>query len=309
MNRNPDSGAVPPKVSIGMPVYNGERFIRQAIESILAQSYPHFELIISDNASTDRTQEICAEYAQRDPRICYIRHERNMGAAWNFRFVLDAGRHEFFMWAACDDYRADSFLDRAVDMLGNDQSLACALGSIVFILEDGGNVVHEIHAERLFRAGDLRGFFLARELYFKCMFMYGLFRKEHLLKADWSLLADTDFWWNDALFLCSMVRYGGLRMFRGAPTMYRVNWASKVASVASRRFWWLYRITGLHPVSYYRAYFRLSRGGSRAWITLLIPVKLIKSMVEFHWFAMVKLRARIRTLGWPDRTDKRHRGV
>ncbi|MEM4134638.1 MAG: glycosyltransferase, partial [Candidatus Micrarchaeia archaeon] len=78
-----------PLVSIGMPVYNGERFIRQALDSLLAQDYENFELIISDNASEDKTPEICLEYAARDKRIRYYRNEKNMGAAWNFKRVFD----------------------------------------------------------------------------------------------------------------------------------------------------------------------------------------------------------------------------
>ena len=72
-----------PLVSIGMPVYNSEQHIRQALDSVLAQDYEHFELIISDNASTDRTREVCLEYAARDKRIRYYQNERNMGIAWN----------------------------------------------------------------------------------------------------------------------------------------------------------------------------------------------------------------------------------
>src|SRR4030066_62015 len=88
-----------PTVSIGMPVYNGEPYIRAALESLLAQTFTDFELIISDNASTDATESICREYAARDSRIDYVRHEKNQGASANFQFVLDQARGEFFIWA------------------------------------------------------------------------------------------------------------------------------------------------------------------------------------------------------------------
>ena len=93
-----------PLVSIGMPVYNGEHFIRRALDSLLAQDYENFELVISDNASTDGMQEICVEYAVRDERIRYYRNERNMGAAWNFNRVFELSSGEYFMWATHDDY-------------------------------------------------------------------------------------------------------------------------------------------------------------------------------------------------------------
>lgn len=93
-----------PLVSIGLPVYNGEQYIRQTLDSLLAQDYEHFELIISDNASSDSTQEICLEYLARDERIRYYRNDVNMGAAWNYNRVFELSSGEYFMWAAHDDY-------------------------------------------------------------------------------------------------------------------------------------------------------------------------------------------------------------
>lgn len=100
-----------PRVSIGMPVFNGEQFIRSALDSLLGQSFHDFELIISDNASTDGTERICCEYAARDQRINYVRQPTNLGAAANFKFVLDEARGEYFMWAACDDTRSPDFIE------------------------------------------------------------------------------------------------------------------------------------------------------------------------------------------------------
>lgn len=91
-------------VSIGLPVYNGEQYIRHALDSLLAQDYENFELIISDNASTDGTQKICLEYMARDKRVQYHRNEMNMGAAWNYNRVFELSSGEYFMWAANDDY-------------------------------------------------------------------------------------------------------------------------------------------------------------------------------------------------------------
>ncbi|MGI8733566.1 MAG: glycosyltransferase family 2 protein [Pyrinomonadaceae bacterium] len=93
-----------------MPVYNGEPCIRKALDSILGQDYKDFELIISDNASTDETSKICREYAARDTRIEYYRTEENMGAVWNFNRVFGLSRGEYFMWAAADDWHAPNYL-------------------------------------------------------------------------------------------------------------------------------------------------------------------------------------------------------
>jgi len=100
-----------PLVSIGMPVYNGEQFIKAALDSIMGQSFTNFELIISDNSSTDETGHICREYAARDERIKYLRQAGNIGAYANFKLVLDEARGEYFMWAACDDTRSPDFIE------------------------------------------------------------------------------------------------------------------------------------------------------------------------------------------------------
>ena len=78
-----------PKISVGIPVYNGEKFVRKSIESVLRQTYGNFELIISDNASTDSTSDICTEFSTKDSRIKFVRQDKNMGGIWNFNFVLE----------------------------------------------------------------------------------------------------------------------------------------------------------------------------------------------------------------------------
>ena len=100
-----------PQVSIGMPVYNGEPFIREALDSLLAQTFTDFELIISDNGSTDGTEAICREYAAKDARIRYVRQAENRGVMANFQFVLDEAVGEYFMWAAADDRRHAKFIE------------------------------------------------------------------------------------------------------------------------------------------------------------------------------------------------------
>src|SRR6267143_929234 len=101
-----------PSVSIGLPVYNGERYVRTAIESILNQTLQDWELIICDNASTDGTQAICEDYAARDARLRYLRNPSNIGAANNYRRVVELAQGRYFKWIASDDYCAPEFLDR-----------------------------------------------------------------------------------------------------------------------------------------------------------------------------------------------------
>jgi len=101
-----------PLVSIGMPVYNGAPFLRQALDALLSQDYENFELVICDNASTDATPEICQEYLSRDTRLKYHRNTLNQGALANFLRVLKLSRGEHFMWAAHDDLWETSFISK-----------------------------------------------------------------------------------------------------------------------------------------------------------------------------------------------------
>ena len=99
------------KVSIGLPVFNGEKTIDRSITSILNQTYTDLEVIISDNKSEDSTEDICRDLARLDSRVCYIRHNDHMSAFENFRYVLEQASAETFMWHACDDYRSTNYIE------------------------------------------------------------------------------------------------------------------------------------------------------------------------------------------------------
>jgi glycosyltransferase involved in cell wall biosynthesis len=92
-----------PRVSIGLPVYNGQNYLRCALDSILQQDYTDFELIISDTASADASPGICQELARKDGRVRYYRNETNIGARGNYNRVFELARGEFFKWASHDD--------------------------------------------------------------------------------------------------------------------------------------------------------------------------------------------------------------
>ncbi len=106
-----------PRVTVGLPVYNGERYLAAAIESLLSQTFADFELVISDNGSTDTTADICQRYSQCDPRIRYFRKSRNEGAARNYNFTVEQARGDYFKWAAHDDLCAPQLLERCVAIL------------------------------------------------------------------------------------------------------------------------------------------------------------------------------------------------
>jgi Glycosyl transferase family 2 len=106
-----------PRLSVGLPVYNGEQYLAASLDALLGQTYGDFELIISDNASTDRTADICWHYQKLDSRVRYVRQPRNLGAAANHHFVFQESQGELFKWASADDLYAPQLLQCGVDAL------------------------------------------------------------------------------------------------------------------------------------------------------------------------------------------------
>jgi hypothetical protein len=131
------SGAQQPFVSIGMPIYKAEQHLALALESLLAQDYPHFELIISDNHSADGTEEICRQFTARDSRIRYIRQSQNQGMPWNFARVVHEAKGEYFMWAAHDDLFAPSYIRKCLEQLAAHPEAIFCCTEISFIDADG----------------------------------------------------------------------------------------------------------------------------------------------------------------------------
>lgn len=118
------------KVTIGIPVYNGEKFIRKALDSVLSQTYSNFELIVSDNASEDSTPNICKEYARKDKRIMYFRQEKNKDIMWNFRFILEQATSDYFMWLAVDDRIHPTFIEKNVKILDSNSNVVVSMGKV-----------------------------------------------------------------------------------------------------------------------------------------------------------------------------------
>ena len=126
-----------PHLSIGLPVYNGENYLRIALDSLLAQDHGDFELVIADNASTDRTAEICQQYANSDKRIRVVRNDRNLGAVANFNNVFRLSSAEYFMWAAHDDAWHPSYISRCLKGLTENANTVLCASAIQFIDESG----------------------------------------------------------------------------------------------------------------------------------------------------------------------------
>ncbi len=129
-----------PKLSIGMPIYNAEEFLRDRLDSLLSQPFSDFELIISDDASIDSTLDICKEYLSKDKRIRYIRQEKNIGMSANFHFVLHKANGEYFFWAAQDDITLPGFIEKNIEVLDNNENIICSVSKIKFV----GKIIDEL---------------------------------------------------------------------------------------------------------------------------------------------------------------------
>ncbi|ADR19064.1 glycosyltransferase family 2 protein [Calditerrivibrio nitroreducens] len=210
-----DSANSKPKVSIGMPVYNGAEFIRSALDSLLAQTFTDFELIISDNASTDETEAICREYAAKDKRIRYIRQRENLGATANFKYVLDEAVGEYFMWAAHDDTWNSRFLLVAVETLDRDSSIEYVMPT--FAVKSIKLRIGKSFPEYLFAFIENRSpkyrllnYMALHHCSHKCNIVYSIFRKTFLLYV-WARISIS----NDGLMGAVIVHAGRGALARG----------------------------------------------------------------------------------------------
>jgi glycosyltransferase involved in cell wall biosynthesis len=172
-----------PRVSIGLPVYNGAKYLQEAIDSILSQTYPHFELIISDNASTDGTEAICRSYADQDDRVRYVRHHENRGAAWNFNFVVTTSKGEYFKWVAHDDIYDPDFLLKCIIALDQDPEAVMCFSRAIDIDETGKYMRRNDTNLDTSSIRPYRRFHDLLYRYHACYHIFGLIRLEALRKT------------------------------------------------------------------------------------------------------------------------------
>ena len=181
-----------PRVSVGMPIYNAERYLEEALESLLGQSFDDFEIVISDNASTDRTGEICRAYAARDERVKYFRMRQNYGLIDNFNNVFRLSTGEYFKWAASDDVCGRDYLLRAVQVLDDDPSTVLVWAKTVGIDEQGQRApltyeVSDLNSPESVYSPDptVRFRRLLRNFWWGTGPIYGLIRAETLAATRW----------------------------------------------------------------------------------------------------------------------------
>lgn len=172
-----------PAVSIAIPVYNGEDYLEQAIVSVLSQEYQDFELLISDNGSTDGTQEICDHYAAIDHRIRYFRHDANRGATWNFNHIFGHAAGKYFCWLAHDDKHAPAYIQKCVSILDNQPDTLLCFSNVSII--DEHNEPIERFPIRMRIESEKVGvrFYDLLMVWHDCLPIFGLIRTEILKKT------------------------------------------------------------------------------------------------------------------------------
>jgi glycosyltransferase involved in cell wall biosynthesis len=188
-----------PILSVGVPVYNGERYLRATLDSILAQTVSDLELIISDNASTDGTEAICRGYAEADPRIRYTRLDSNIGAARNYARVFALASGDFFKWNNADDPIGPTFVERCLEVLRRDPGVVMAYpktrliddtGAAIADFDDNLHLMSDAPSRRFMQVMEVRGLSNA---------MYGVVRREVMARtrlmgsfigSDWVFVAE-----------------------------------------------------------------------------------------------------------------------
>lgn len=176
-----------PRVTVGIPVYNGERYLAEAIESALAQTYSDLEVVIADNASTDATPQICEAYAAQDDRVRYVRNPENLGASANYERVFELSKAEYFCWMPADEAMMPRYLEALVPVLDEEPDVVLAFPR--YLMRHGSDParVHDVSRDCDLRQATARG---RIQKYFRERIVgpnwpiFGLYRKDILAKTQ-----------------------------------------------------------------------------------------------------------------------------
>jgi glycosyltransferase involved in cell wall biosynthesis len=195
-----------PKVSIGLAVYNGEEFLEQAIQSILDQTYTDFELVVSDNASTDRTAEIAKRLAATDARVRYSLNPTNIGGARNENLTFSLTSGTYFRWAAHDDYLEPLLLERCVETLENDPECVLCYTQVrqVDLVQGTEHIVSRNNADSARPATRFRRIIMSKEFLEET---YGLIRRDVLERTN----LQADYTASDRTLIAEISLYGRFR--------------------------------------------------------------------------------------------------
>jgi glycosyltransferase involved in cell wall biosynthesis len=193
-------------ISVGMPVYNGEPYLEQAIKCVLDQTYENFELIISDNASTDSTEEICRHFAKADKRIVYIRNKVNIGAARNYNQVFSHSKGQFFRWHNADDLCDPQIHELCLSVLMKKPDTILSYGKTQLIDQQGLNISSyedNLNLQQDKASERFKAFFRQVGL---TNVIYGLMRRSAVEKTQ--LMGNGTYYASDTNFMAELTLYG-----------------------------------------------------------------------------------------------------
>ena len=217
-----------PRVSIAIPVFNGELTIRKTINALINQSYENFEILISDNASTDATEEICRAFVLRDPRIRYIRQPSNIGASANFRFLLNAAESRYFMFAAADDNWSPLFLEKLLIVMLQDEGCVLAFCDFVIRFRETGREVKIPVSSSCSNSPLVR--YVSRIIDMQPHLIYGLFRRDYIKPTD---LVGFDFF--DCHISLIMALRGRIRIVNETLYTWEISQTRRSYSLTNKR--------------------------------------------------------------------------
>jgi glycosyltransferase involved in cell wall biosynthesis len=193
-----------PLVSVGVPVYNGEKSLAVALASILEQDYENVEVIISDNGSTDATSEICARFEKEDARIKYWRSETNNGSIWNFNRVFTLSSGKYFMWLAHDDRKEPSFIRTCVSALEQNPKAVLCASHVATWIEGSDELMYQMTLDSFSSKRQVAERYKECLLHYPALAFYGLLRADSVRKTG--LLKKSIA--SDVVFVQEMSLYG-----------------------------------------------------------------------------------------------------
>jgi len=290
-----------PLVSIGMPVYNGEKFICGALDSLLVQTLVDFELIISDNASIDATESICRNYAEQDSRIRYIRQCKNLGSSANFQFVLNEASGEYFMWAACDDKWSLDWIEKLHQAI-EETEVGMVFGNVVHIDHVGELIVHPANGKTFGYYYDNSAirrvtFYLAYEGMGKANSIYSLYKREMIepLKTLWGEMIESDCFY-DYTIMYSCLQHKKLKAVKDVTLFKRIHAESEGGGQSDQvsMFFGLVKKIGFMiwplPPKVIVDYLNHSTSIEKVILISLLPIKLLIA----YYYSLKQIGSRLR---------------
>ncbi len=320
-NMGNTDGYIVPRVSVCMPVFNGANFIEEALDSVSQQNFEDYELIVTDNASTDATEDIVRRRAASDPRIRYVRNEKNIGAAENYNLGFRLARGTYVKWMAHDDKLSPDFLRKMVAILDSEPSVSIAFAQKLCIDETSEIIEMQGFAMRENLDDNPANRFLrAMKGAGSCFPIFGLFRADQLARSS---LHRNHYYGSDGALIAEMLLFGKLRIDESTTFFNRFHQQQSMAlENRSERTRWqgnnssrfsslerinllvhLIEIAGRHPDMVPRSHLYLTIAKFA-----LSPIEIARYFIEIVQFISPSLGARLRSFAkWLRGKSAKHR--